>query len=84
LNEPESNLGSSKPEVSLYNDFEPSYLSRPNLNEEMPLPSLDQEKDFPNYLSSDLAPHISSPNDITGDILVSAIPHTTLHDFCEF
>jgi len=28
-----SSLGSPKSETSLYNDFEPSYFARPNLNE---------------------------------------------------
>ena len=83
-NEPDSSLGYTKPEVSFYDDFEPSYLSRPNLHNGMPLPSVKQEEDFPNSLSSDLAPHISSRDDITDDILVSAVPHTTLHDSCEF
>ena len=40
LQEPDSSLGSSKPEVSLYDDFEPPYLARPNLDNNMPLPSL--------------------------------------------
>jgi len=40
-NEPDSSLGSLKPEVSLYDDFELSYYAGPNLNEEMLLPSLD-------------------------------------------
>jgi len=31
LQEPDSNLGLLKPEVSLYNDFEPFYQSRSNL-----------------------------------------------------
>jgi len=34
-------LGSPKPEVSRYDDFKPSYLARPSLNEDMPLPSLE-------------------------------------------
>ena len=40
-NELDSSLGSPKPEVSLYDDFEPSYLSHPNLNNDMPLPSVE-------------------------------------------
>ena len=40
-NEPDSSLGSPKSEVSLYDDFEPSYLSHPNLNNDMPLPSVE-------------------------------------------
>jgi len=39
---PDSSLGSPKPRVSLYDDFETAYPARPNLNEEMPLLSLDQ------------------------------------------
>jgi len=41
--EPNSSLGSPKHEVSLYDDFKPSYLARPDLNNDMPLPSVAQE-----------------------------------------
>jgi len=37
----DSSLGSPKMDISLYDDFEPSYLARPDLNEDMYLPSLD-------------------------------------------
>ena len=40
-NERDSSLGSPKPKVSFYDDFEPSYLARPNFNDDIPLPSLD-------------------------------------------
>jgi len=77
-------LGSPKPEVSLYDDFEPSYLARPNLNDDMPLPSLEQESDLPLSLSPDLAPEFSTPTDATEDFLVSAIPPATLNDSFKF
>ena len=35
----DSSLGSPKPKFSLYDDFDPSYLARTNLNDDMPLPS---------------------------------------------
>jgi len=75
--ESDSSLESSKPEISLYDDFEPSYLTRPNLNDDIPLPSLHQESDYPMSLSQDLVPHTSSSTDVTEDILVSADPPTT-------
>ena len=37
----DSSLGSPKLEISLYDDFEPSYLARPNLNDVIPLHSLE-------------------------------------------
>ena len=40
--ESDSSLGSPEPAVSLDDDFEPSYSARPNLNEDMYLPSLDK------------------------------------------
>ena len=55
-NAPNSSLGSPKSEVSLYDDFEPSYLARPNLNNDMSLPSLEQESDLHLSLFRDLAP----------------------------
>jgi len=55
----DSSLGSPKPEVSFFDDFDPSYLARPNLNDDMPLPSLEQENDLTTSLSPDLAPHAS-------------------------
>ena len=39
--EPNSSLGSPKPEVSLYDDFESSYLARPDLHNDMPLPIVE-------------------------------------------
>jgi len=62
--EPGSSLGYPKLGVSLYDDFEPSYSARPPLNEEMPLPSLDLEGDFPLSLSPVLAPEFNSPTDV--------------------
>jgi len=47
LQESDSNLGSPKPQVSLYDDFEPSYFVRPIFNNDMPLPSLKQERSLP-------------------------------------
>ena len=41
LQESAAILGSPKHKVSLYDDFEPSHLARPNLNEDMHLPSLE-------------------------------------------
>ena len=39
-----------------------------------PLTSLEQESSFPTSLSPDIAPHTSSPKDVTKDILVYANP----------
>jgi len=58
-NEPDSSLGSSKPEVSLYDDFESSYLTRLDMNNDMPLPSVEYEGGFLTSLSQDLALHSS-------------------------
>ena len=55
----DSSLGSSKLDISLYDDFEPSYSARPDLNENMSLPNLEQESDLPASLSTDLAPSTS-------------------------
>jgi len=41
LQDPDSSLGYPKPKVSLCDDFEPSYQSRYNLHDVMPLPSLE-------------------------------------------
>jgi len=41
----DSSLGSSKLDISLYDDFELSYSGSPNLNEKMCSPNLDQESD---------------------------------------
>ena len=59
--EPDSRLGSPKPTVSLSDDFALSYSGRPDLNENMPLLSLEQESDLPMSLSTNLAPCTSSP-----------------------
>jgi len=83
-NELDSSLGSSKLGVSLYDDFELSYSARPNLNEEMPLPYLDQESDFLLSLSPALAPEFSSPTDVIEDVLIFANPPTTLNAYFEF
>ena len=83
-NDSDSSLGSLKSGVTLFDDFEPSYLARPNLNEDMPLPSQEQESGLPIPLSRDLAPHSSSPKHLIEDILISANPPTTLHDSFEF
>jgi len=45
-NESDSSLGSPTPEVSFYDDFESSYLAQPDLNNDIPLPSVEQEGDF--------------------------------------
>jgi len=37
----DSALGSSKPKISLYDDFEPSYSTRPDMNKDMYLHSLE-------------------------------------------
>jgi len=58
----DSGLGSSKLEVSFYDDFEPSYLARPDLHDDMPFPSLEQESDLLMSLSSDIAPEPSLLN----------------------
>ena len=80
----DASLGSPKPDISFYDDFEPSYSAQPDLNEDMYLSSLDQERDALMSLSPDLAPHTSSPKGIIDDILVFANPPTTLNDFYEF
>ena len=83
-NESDSSLGSPKPAVSLYDDFEPSYQSRPNLHDVLPLPSLERQSDLPMSLPPNLAPHTSSHTDVTDDVLIYADPPTTLHDSSEF
>ena len=77
----DSNLGSPKADISLYDDFEHSYSTRPDLNEDMYLPSLDQERDLPMSLSPDLAPCTSSPKGITDDVRASANPPPLLTTF---
>ena len=68
--EPDSSLGSHKPEVSLYDDFEQSYQSIPHLHADLSLPSLEKESNLPVSLSPDLAPHSNSQKDVTDDVLV--------------
>ena len=79
----DSSLGSPKHDISLDDDFESSYSTRPDLNEDMYLPSLDQEINLPMSLFPDLVPRTSSPKGVTGDVLVSVNSPTTLNDFCE-
>ena len=77
LHESDFRLGSPTTEFSLYDDFEPSYPAQPDLNNDIPLPSVEQLEGFPNSISSEVAPHIRSPNDITEDVLISADPPTS-------
>jgi len=79
-NQPDSSLRSPKPEVSLYEDFEPSYYFRSSLNDDLSLPSLEQEDDLPMSLSPDLAPHM----DVTEKVLVYANPTTIFDQSSEF
>jgi len=64
----DSSLGSLKLAVSLYDDFEPSYQSRPNLHDVLPLPGLERESDLSMSLSPNLAPHTSSHTDVIDDV----------------
>jgi len=82
--EPDSSLGSPKPGVSLYDDFETSYFARPPLNEEIPFPSPDLESDFLLSLSPTLAPEFISPTNVIEDVLAFADAPTTLNDSFEF
>jgi len=50
----------------------------------MPLCSVEQEGDFLPSPSQDLAPHTSSPTNITEDVLVSANPPAPFHHSREF
>ena len=63
----DSSLGFPKPDIDLCDVSEPSYSTRPDLNENMCLPSLEQESDLPKSLSSDLAPCTSSLQHVTDD-----------------
>ena len=83
----DSSLGSPKPDIDLCGDFEPSYSTRPDLNENMCWPSLEQESDLPKSLSSDLAPCTSSPENVTDEqsdsnceLEISIIPAVEFHD----
>jgi len=69
-NESDSSLGSPKPAVSLYDDFEPSYQSRPNLHDDLSLPSLEKESNLPVSLPLDLAPHTTYHMDVIENVLV--------------
>jgi len=80
----DSSLESPKPDISLYDDFEPSYSARPDLNENMCLPNLEQESHLPTFISFDLASLTSTPKNVIEDILVYVNLPTTLNDFCEF
>lgn len=84
LHKPNCSLGSSKPEVSLYDDFELSCFTRPDLHDDMPLPSLEPDSDLPMSVSQDLSPHTSSPKGITEDVLVSADPLAPFNHSSEF
>jgi len=84
LHESDSSLGSPKFNVSLYDDFESSYLARPNLNDDMPLPSLEQESDPPLSLFPNHAPELSSSMDALEDFLISVVPPITFNDSTEF
>jgi len=55
-NKPNSRLGSPKPEVSLSDDFEPSYQSRPHSHDDLSLPSLEKESNLLVFLLPDLTP----------------------------
>jgi len=44
--ESNSTLGRPKPEVVLYDDFDPSYFARPNLYDDMYLHGLEKEIDL--------------------------------------
>lgn len=79
----DSSLGFPKPDISLYEDSEPSYSARLDSNESMLLPSLGQEHDPPTSLSADLVSCTSSPKGVTDDVLVSVNLPTTLNNFCE-
>ena len=72
----DSSLGSQKPEVSLYANFEPPYQSRSDLQDVEPLPSLEQESSLSTSLSAGIAPYTSSAEDVTEDVLV--LTHTPL------
>ena len=50
----------------------------------MPLCSVEREGDFLPSLSQDLAPHTSSPMDVTEDALVSTDPPAPFHHSREF
>jgi len=65
-----ASLGSPTLDISLYDDFEPSYSYKSNSNEHMPLPNLELERDLPTSLSTDLASCTNSLKDVAEDILV--------------
>ena len=60
-------LGSPKPDIDFCDVFEPSYFTLPDLNENMCLPSLEQESDPPKSLATDLAPCTSSPEHVADE-----------------
>ena len=82
--ESDSSLGASKPEVTLYDDFKPTYLVASNLNDDMPLPSLELENGLPMSLSYGLSPKPSSHNDVSDDVLIYADPPSPFNDSFEF
>jgi len=59
--EPDSSLGSPEPAVSLDDNFDPSYQSRPQLKENMPLPNLEQERDPLRLYHYTLHPSLTHP-----------------------
>ena len=81
--ESDSSLGSHTPEISLSNDFEPSYQFMPHLHDDLSLPSLEKESNLPVSLSPDLSPHTSSHTDVINDVLVSTGPPTIFDDSSE-
>ena len=83
----DSSLGFPKPDIDLCDVSEPSYSTRPDLNENMYLPSLEQEGDLSKSLSSDLAPCTRSPENVTdeqsdsdSELEISIIPVVEFHD----
>ena len=82
MNESDSNLGSSKPEVSLYGYFESSYLTGFDLYDDMPFYSITQENNLPMSLSLDLALKTGSHNDVTNDIsIIIGLPYPFTQSF---
>jgi len=83
-NEPNSTLGSPKPAASFYDDFKPSYLTRPNLNNDMPLSSLEHESNLPMSLSPHFALHTSSQREVTEEVQAFPIPPAPFTQFYDF
>jgi len=81
---PDSSLGSPKSKVSLYDDFEPSYLTRSNLHDDIPLLNLERDNDHSVALSPNLVPKPNSPRDVIEDVLVFSNPPSPFNHSCEF